>query len=134
MKQLELSLSERLSFAQLLSSQKGEGRGATRVRPFFRVIKKIRLDTEEKTALTYREYQVPSSDGRMLSQAMWDANLALTFPVKKFQIENADAEACAALLKSDSLEITTGDIEWIDAILPQLEGKDVAMVPAEAAA
>ena len=42
MKQLELSLTERLAFANILSAQKAENQGAKRLRPFSRVAKKIR--------------------------------------------------------------------------------------------
>ena len=134
MKQLELSLTERLAFANILSAQKAENQGAKRLRPFSRVAKKIRLDDEEKVTLVYQEFQVPSKDGRMLMQSVWDSKIAASFPSKAFLIENADAEACAVLLKSDSLDITTGDIEWLDVVLTQLESKDVAVAVAPAAA
>lgn len=132
MKQLELSLTQRLSFAQLLGAQKADGQGAARLRPFHRVMVKIRLDADEKRELKYKEFPVPGPQGGMLLQSTWDGTVAADFPAKKFLIDTSDADACAKLLDGNTIDIATGDIEWIEVVLPQLQAKDVEVVAAAA--
>jgi hypothetical protein len=114
MRNVELTLAQRLRLALLIGEQKGT---VAQIRLWSAVLGKLDLSRQERDEIGFRTTELP--DGRVAMQ--WDPERARA--AKPIALENEEARAVSALVASHP-GFAPADLEWVDTLLRALDRKE----------